>query len=182
MKKLLAAVVLLAWTAGAHAQVDFPQSMSGIGLHYEVFDESEVMGLHYTKAFTIRSSKASSGSLLKKMFRNMEIFFNVNLNDVSLHQDQEDQYDFLSLETSIGIAIQRPLYLYAEVGVDTFEIVDQLLDKRSLDMTDYFYGFGVGIKKQRFLVTGFTKYRNFEELDLPEETEWFYGINTSLYF
>jgi len=116
------------------------------------------------------------------MFRNIEIFFNVNLNDVSLHQDQEDQYDFLSLETSLGIAIQRPLYLYAEVGVDTFEIVDQLLDKRSLDMTDYFYGFGVGIKKQRFLVTGFTKYRNFEELDLKEETEWFYGVNTTLYF
>jgi hypothetical protein len=182
MKQSVLGIVLLAWTVGASAQTEFPKSMSGFGLNYETVDDSQIASLHYTKAFTIRSSKVSSGSLMKKMFRNLELFFNVNLNDVSLHRDQPDEYDFMSMETSFGLAIQRPIYLYSEAGFNTFEVLDQLLDKNSLEMTDYFYAFGLGIKKQRFLIKGYAKYRNFEELDLPEESEWFYGLSTTLYF
>ena len=182
MKQSLFGVLFGLVSASAAADGDLPGTMSGFGFAYESTEESKVRSLYYEKSRALRSSYTTSGSMFKKMLRNLEVFYKISFSDVSLHIDQPDAYDFVSMEGSLGFAIQRPFYLFAEVGLNAFEVADHLLNKDSLDMTDYFYNVGLGIKQTRFALLGFAKYRNFEEPDLDEQAEWYYGANFTFYF
>ena len=182
MKQSLFGLLLGLVSVSAAADGDLPGTMSGFGFAYESTEESKVRSLYYEKSRALRSSHTTSGSIIKKMFRNIEAFYKISFSDVSLHIDQPDAYEFVSMEGSFGLAIQRPIYLFAEVGLNAFEVADHLLNKDSLDMTDYFYNVGLGIKQTRFALLGFAKYRNFEEPDLDEQAEWYYGANFTFYF